>query len=105
MLRFLSRTLLGIGLITAAAFALQGQPAHAIGSTSKHSAHAAAKRGPQVPDVNTKHYFVEWRGRNAASYGHLYVMYGEVNDRGEIIRSKIGDSVRPAIIRTARIVA
>ena len=89
MLRFLSRTLLGIGLITAAAFALQGQPAHAIGSTAKHPAHVAAKRGAQVPDVNTKHYFVEWRGRNAASYGHLYVMYGEVNDRGEIIRSRI----------------
>jgi hypothetical protein len=89
MLRLLSRTLLGIGLITAAAFALQGQPAHAIGATVKHPARAAVKHGPQVPSPNAKHYFVEWRGRNAASYGHLYVMYGEVNDRDEIIRSKI----------------
>jgi hypothetical protein len=34
-------------------------------------------------------YFVELRARNAASYGHMYVMYGEVNDRQEIIRSEI----------------
>jgi hypothetical protein len=36
-----------------------------------------------------KRYFVEFHARNAASYGHMYVMYGEVNDRQEIIRSEI----------------
>jgi hypothetical protein len=36
-----------------------------------------------------KRYFVEFRARNAASYGHMYVMYGEVNDRHEIIRSEV----------------
>jgi hypothetical protein len=36
-----------------------------------------------------KQYFVEFRGRSAASYGHLYVMYGQVNARGEVIKSKI----------------
>jgi hypothetical protein len=36
-----------------------------------------------------KRYFVEFRARNAASYGHMYVMYGEVNDRREIIRSEV----------------
>ena len=36
-----------------------------------------------------KPYFVEFRGRNAASYGHLYVLYGQVNARNEIIKSDI----------------
>ena len=35
------------------------------------------------------HYFVEFRARNAVSYGHLYVMYGKVNDRHEIIKSEV----------------
>jgi hypothetical protein len=34
-------------------------------------------------------YFVEFRARNAASYGHMYVMFGEVNARHEIIKSAI----------------
>jgi hypothetical protein len=36
-----------------------------------------------------KRFFVEFRARNAASYGHMYVVYGEVNDRREVIRSEI----------------
>ena len=35
------------------------------------------------------HYFVEFRARNAVSYGHLYVMFGKVNDRHEIIKSEV----------------
>lgn len=35
------------------------------------------------------HFFVEFRARNAASYGHVYVMYGEANARHEVIRSQI----------------
>jgi len=34
-------------------------------------------------------YFVEFRARNAASYGHMYVMYGQVNARDEIVDSHI----------------
>ena len=34
-------------------------------------------------------YFVEFRARNAASYGHMYVMYGQVNGRDEIVDSHI----------------
>jgi hypothetical protein len=34
-------------------------------------------------------YFVEFRARNAASYGHMYVMFGEVNNRHEIVKSKV----------------
>jgi len=36
-----------------------------------------------------KRFFVEFRARHANSYGHLYVMYGEVNEQREIIRSQI----------------
>jgi hypothetical protein len=36
-----------------------------------------------------KPYFVEFHARNAASYGHFYVLYGEVNSRDEIIKSHI----------------
>jgi hypothetical protein len=34
-------------------------------------------------------YFVEFRARNAASYGHMYVMFGKVNDRHEIVKSEV----------------
>ena len=36
-----------------------------------------------------RRYFVEFRARNAASYGHMYVMYGEANERHEVVRSQI----------------
>jgi hypothetical protein len=36
-----------------------------------------------------KPYFAEFRARNAASYGHFYILYGEVNSRDEIMYSKI----------------
>jgi hypothetical protein len=40
-------------------------------------------------DASEPRFFVEFRARNAASYGHFYVMYGEVNARHEVIRSEI----------------
>ncbi|HZT27208.1 MAG TPA: hypothetical protein VFA57_16035 [Pseudolabrys sp.] len=36
-----------------------------------------------------KPYFIEFRGRAAANYGHLYVLYGRVNGRDEIVSSRI----------------
>src|ERR1041385_7011648 len=36
-----------------------------------------------------KPYFIEFRGRAAANYGHMYVLYGRVNGRDEIISSRI----------------
>lgn len=36
-----------------------------------------------------RRYFVEFRARNAASYGHMYVMYGEANERHEVVKSEI----------------
>jgi hypothetical protein len=34
-------------------------------------------------------YFIEFRGRAAANYGHMYVLYGKVNGRDEIVASRI----------------
>jgi hypothetical protein len=45
--------------------------------------------GPALIYSPARRYFVEFRARNAASYGHMYVMYGEVNNRHEVIRSEI----------------
>lgn len=79
MLRFLSRSLFGVGLIAAAAWLLPAQSASAVEqATQATRAHPAGKQ-----------YFVEFRGRSAASYGHLYVMYGQVNARGEVLKSQI----------------
>jgi len=36
-----------------------------------------------------KPYFIEFRGRAAANYGHMYVLYGRVNARDEIVTSRI----------------
>jgi len=80
-------------------------------ASASSSASASAPRGPsrhverraaerrQAWSVNDEpyighgapqwRYFVEFRARNAASYGHLYVMFGKVNDRHEIVRSEI----------------
>jgi hypothetical protein len=53
-------------------------------ATSTPSVHSSvAKQSSYKP------YFVEFRARSAASYGHMYVLYGQVNGRGEIIKSDI----------------
>ncbi len=59
----------------------------AIARSKKTSSAAIAMAAEQYTPA--KRYFVEFRARNAASYGHMYVMFGEVNDRHEIIRSEI----------------
>jgi len=49
----------------------------------------AAGATPSPKQSSYKPYFVEFRARAAASYGHMYVIYGQVNGRGEIIKSDI----------------
>jgi hypothetical protein len=39
--------------------------------------------------AGNKRYFIEFRGRAAANYGHMYVLYGKVNGRDEIVASRI----------------
>src|SRR5580704_5798089 len=73
-----------------AAACLHGLPVHAqmIGQVNA-SAGAAAASVPMNRYSPSHRFFVEFRARNAASYGHMYVMYGEVNDRHEVIKSEI----------------
>jgi hypothetical protein len=73
-----------------AAACLQGVPAHAqmLGQVSAGTDSEAVSR-PANKYSPSHRYFVEFRARNAASYGHFYVMYGEVNDRREVIKSEI----------------
>jgi len=78
--------------VSMAAACLHGVPAHAqmLGQlgVSNDSASAEASR-PSNKYSPSKRFFVEFRARNAASYGHMYVMYGEANERHEVIRSEI----------------
>jgi hypothetical protein len=69
---------------------LHGLPAHAQATGQLGaSADAASASVPSNKYSPSKRFFVEFRARNAASYGHMYVMYGEVNERHEVIRSEI----------------
>ena len=58
-------------------------------STEAQKRTASTAERTAVSYSPTKRYFVEFRARNAASYGHMYVMYGEVNEHHEVIRSEI----------------
>lgn len=59
------------------------------GLTSASAGAVTTATGYSIEYSAARPYFVEFRARNAESYGHMYVMYGEVNDRHEIIRSEI----------------
>jgi hypothetical protein len=76
--------------VSLAAACLHGLPVHAqmIGQVNA-SADSAAVSVPLNKYTPSHRFFVEFRARNAASYGHMYVMYGEVNERHEVIRSEI----------------
>ncbi len=87
------RSLIGFGVVAALALALPVNCAYASGENGETSASDAAdaptvyaaKRAP----VSSQRYFVEFRGRSAATYGHMYIMFGELNARGEVVKSKI----------------
>ena len=83
----------GLPLLFCASLAvacLHGLPAQAqmIGQVNA-SADPAAAAVPSNKYTPRNRFFVEFRARNAASYGHMYVMYGEVNERHEVLRSEI----------------
>jgi hypothetical protein len=90
MLGFFSRSFFGFSLVAALALSMPIEAAYAVGegidtAAPEASAKVLAKRAP----MDNKRYFVEFRGRSAATYGHLYIMFGELNSRGEVIKSKI----------------
>jgi hypothetical protein len=75
---------LGLGALTGSAVFAQtiSEPLSPVAPAAPVATHSN-KYSPRY------HFFVEFRARNAASYGHVYVMYGEANARHEVIRSEI----------------
>lgn len=80
------RTLM-LGGLLAISIALMASPASAIDTASP--APNAGQSTVAKPASSYKPYFFEFRARSAASYGHMYVLYGQVNGRGEIVKSDI----------------
>jgi len=73
-----------VGGLAAISFALMVSPSAAIDDANPAQAPAA-----KPAHSSYKPYFFEFRARSAASYGHMYVLYGQVNGRGEIVKSDI----------------
>ena len=71
------RLVLGVGLCAVAiAAGLQVQPANAQDTAATH---AAAK--PQTQATDKAIYYVDFRARTAASYGHAFVWYGRADQK------------------------
>lgn len=94
-LRRCLRILIGLGLAVAA-FRPLILPASALDTSPQATAAAASELDASQTALlsarsrsSHKPYFVEFRARSAASYGHMYVIYGKLNSRGEIIKSDI----------------
>ncbi len=75
--------------ITAAAVVLLFQPR----SANAQASGAAEEKWVVKTSTGKGHpgrpYFIEFRGRAAANYGHLYVLYGRVNGADQIVASRI----------------
>lgn len=93
MVGFISRSLIGFGVVTALALSMPMKFAYAAGeggeTATTETPEVVTKVVARPTPVSNKRYFVEFRGRSAATYGHLYIMFGELNARGEVIKSKI----------------
>jgi hypothetical protein len=76
------RTLITIA-VAALSFGLTG-----LSATAQETS-AATSAPSRQSGSSYKPYFFEFRARAAASYGHMYVLYGQVNGHGEIIKSDI----------------
>jgi hypothetical protein len=50
---------------------------------------ASQRRRVAAVPKNAPRYFVEFRSRYAASYGHTFLAHGRLNDKGEIAQSEI----------------
>lgn len=74
-LRFCHRFGFGLAIALAGLIALPAMATENSGAEAKRSSY--------------KPYFVEFRARSAATYGHMYVLYGRLNSRGEIASSDI----------------
>jgi hypothetical protein len=77
-----------LGGLLAISVALMASPATAI-DTASPAPNATQPTVAKPAQSSYKPYFFEFRARSAASYGHMYVLYGQVNGRGEIVKSDI----------------
>jgi hypothetical protein len=76
--------------VAALALGLIALPANAQTSGDSGIVAPEAKAAPAAkPKTAYKPYFFEFRARAAASYGHMYVLFGQVNGRNEITKSDI----------------
>ena len=85
------RTLI-VGGLAAISIVATAVPARAIDAASAAPYPAPSDPTPALskPAQSAyKPYFAEFRARAAASYGHMYVLYGQVNGHNEIIKSDI----------------
>ncbi len=62
-----------------------------------HTGRATASR--TKPDKPATRYFIEFRSRNALSYGHAYVVYGRLDPHGKMIDPQVG-GIHPASTNT-----
>jgi hypothetical protein len=75
--------------LAAISFGLSVPPASAQTSSVASSAGSWTVETQKAHRTGSKPYFIEFRARAAASYGHMYVLYGRVNGRDEIVKSRI----------------
>ncbi len=45
--------------------------------------------GPNLSQSEEKRYFIEFRSRYALSYGHTYVVFGRLNQAGEMVNPEV----------------
>lgn len=80
----LVRSLVGVA-IAAIVLTVQARPANAQAAAEEKW---VVKTSPGKSHPG-RSYFIEFRGRAAANYGHLYVLYGRVNGSDQIVASRI----------------
>jgi hypothetical protein len=87
-----SRAGIVVGL-TAVAIFTATQPTHAQNIATNIVGGASEDKWVVQTDTGKSHsgrpYFIEFRARAAANYGHMYVLYGRVNGRDQIVASRI----------------
>jgi hypothetical protein len=83
-----------------AAAGLQGLPVQAQ-MFSQVSATSAPESAPSNRYSPSHRFFVEFRARNAASYGHMYVMYGEVTTATKSSKARSPASFPPVTAENA----
>jgi hypothetical protein len=91
---FRSGSVAGLMVGVAAAFVLalgtlSAKADDAFKTAKPSTVHAAKVLGATGKKRVPHRYFIEFRARNAATYGHMYVMYGLVNSRDEVVKSHI----------------